>query len=432
LIEIADIAPGSTAEGLGIRKGDSIVSVNGEEVHDVIDYQFLVADEHLSITLLTREGRSRKVTLDKEPDDTMGLVFPPLRITRCRNKCIFCFVDQMPSGCRKSLYVKDDDYRASFLYGNYITLGALSESGWQRIFEQRLSPLYVSVHSTDPALRSFIIGNRRAPDIMTNLRRLAEGGIRMHTQIVLCPGVNDGRFLDRTIDDLSGLFPAVSSIAVVPVGVTAFRKGLYPLRTFTAREAHAVIRTITRFGNELKKRFGTRVLFASDEFYIKAGVPVPPASFYEDFPQIENGVGMVADFLRDAGRTRMPARIAPLRATIVTGASFSPLLKSALVRFKRVQGLSVKLITVPNGFFGPTVTVAGLLTGSDIAAALKGKRTGDLVIIPADALKEEEQVFLDGMSLDRLGELLNNKVFPAGRFQDILAVVKRKGRLTSS
>jgi len=432
LLEIADIVPGSAAEGLGLRKGDRIVSLNGEEVHDVIDYQFLVADEHLSITLLTREGRYRTFTLDKEPDDTMGLQFAPLRISRCRNKCIFCFVDQMPAGCRKSLYVKDDDYRASFLYGNYITLGALSESGWQRIFNQRLSPLYISVHSTDPALRSFIIGNRRAPDIMTNLRRLAEGGIRMHTQVVLCPGVNDGRFLDRTLDDLSGLFPAVSSVAVVPVGVTAFRKGLYPLKTFTAREARTVIETITRLGSELKKRVGARILFASDEFYIKAGLPVPPASFYEDFPQIENGVGMVADFLRDAGRTRLPARIAPLKATIVTGASFSPVLKNTLARLKRVQGLAVKLVAVQNRFFGPAVTVAGLLTGCDIAAALEGKRTGDVVIVSADALKEDEQVFLDGMSLDRLGELLTVKVFPARRFQDILALAKREGGRTSS
>jgi putative radical SAM enzyme (TIGR03279 family) len=432
LLEIADIAPGSAAEGLGIRKGESIVSVNGEEVHDVIDYQFLVADEHISITLLSREGRTRTVTLDKDPDDALGLEFAPLRITRCRNKCIFCFVDQMPTGCRKSLYVKDDDYRASFLYGNYITLGALSESGWQRIFKQRLSPLYVSVHSTDPALRSFIIGNKKAPDIMTNLRRLAEGGIRMHTQIVLCPGVNDGRFLDRTLDDLSGLFPAVSSIAVVPVGVTAFRKGLYPLRTFTTREARAVIHTITLFGAALKKRLGTRLLFASDEFYIKAGVPFPPVSFYEDFPQIENGVGMVADFLRDARRTRLPVRIAPLTATIVTGASFSPVLKGMLARLKCVRGLMVKLIAVPNRFFGPAVTVAGLLTGSDIAAALEGKRTGDLVIVPADALKEDEQVFLDGMRLDRLGELLKVEIFPARRFQDILTLVKTEGRRTAS
>jgi putative radical SAM enzyme (TIGR03279 family) len=432
LLEIADIAPGSAAEGLGIRKGDSIVSLNGEEVHDVIDYRFLVADEHISITLLSREGRSRTFTLDKEPDDALGLEFAPLRITRCRNKCIFCFVDQMPAGCRKSLYVKDDDYRASFLYGNYITLGALSESGLQRIFDQRLSPLYVSVHSTDPALRSFIIGNKKAPDIMASLRRLAAGGIRMHTQIVLCPGVNDGRFLDRTLDDLSGLFPAVSSVAVVPVGVTAFRKGLYPLRTFTAREARTVLRAITLRGAELKKRLGTRLLFASDEFYIKAGAPFPPVSFYEDFPQIENGVGMVADFLRDAGRTRLPARIAPLKATIVTGASFSPVLKDTLARLKCVQGLTVKLATVPNRFFGPAVTVAGLLTGGDIAAALEGKRTGDLVIVPVDALKEDEQTFLDGMSLDRLGGLLKVRVSPARRFQDILALVKREGRRASS
>jgi putative radical SAM enzyme (TIGR03279 family) len=430
LIEIVDIAPGSTAERLNIKPGDSILSINKKAVSDVIDYQFLVADEHVTVKLFTAEGRSRTVSVDKDPDDTLGLSFAPLSITRCRNKCIFCFVDQMPPGCRKSLYVKDDDFRASFLYGNYITLGALSEADWQRIFTQRLSPLYISVHATDPALRSSILRNKKAPDIMMSRKRLAAGGIRMHTQVVLSPGVNDGLHLQKTLEDLAGLFPAIASIAVVPVGLTAFRTGLFPLRAFTRREARDVIDRITRFGARFKRQHGTRLAFASDEFYIKAGALVPPVSFYEDLPQIENGVGMVADFLRDAGRMRPTAGIEPVTATVVTGASFSPVLKDALGRLKRVTGLTLRLVTVRNGFFGPSVTVAGLLTGSDIAAALAGKRLGDMVFIPEDALKEDDNIFLDGMSLDRLGNLLGVRIYPVRRLRDMLALLRRKGRQT--
>jgi putative radical SAM enzyme (TIGR03279 family) len=427
LLEIVAITPGSVAERLGVVKGDHVLSVNGRKVRDVIDYRFLVAEERVSIRLRTRGGRMRSLLLDKEPDDTLGMQFAPFALKRCRNRCIFCFVDQMPEGCRKSLYVKDDDFRASFLYGNYITLGALSEQDWRRIFAQRLSPLYLSVHTTDPALRSFIVGNSKAPDIMEGMKRLAAGGIRMHAQIVTCPGVNDGVFLERTLDDLSGLFPAVASIAVVPVGLTGCRKGLFPLRTFTPREARAVIDAVAGFGAEGKRRHGTRIAFASDEFYVKAGLPVPRPSFYEEFPQIENGVGMVADFLGNAAKTRLPARIRPLRATLVTGVSFSKTLKTATEPLDRIGGLAFKQVTVRNRFFGPSVTVAGLLTGSDIASALTGKRLGDLVVIPADALKDGEARFLDGMSLEDLELRLGVRVLPAGSFRDLIGLIKKEG-----
>lgn len=431
MLEIADIAPGSAALGLNLKRGDRILAINRSEVNDVIDYQFLVADPHITIRLTDAAGRTRTISVDKDPDDTLGLSFAPLAITRCGNKCVFCFVDQMPPGCRKSLYVKDDDFRASFLYGNYITLGALSEADWRRIFAQRLSPLYISVHATDPALRTSVLRNQKAPDIMASLTRMAAGGIRMHTQIVLCPELNDDRHLQKTLEDLAGLFPAVSSIAVVPVGLTAFRKGLFPLRAFTRGEARAVIEQVTRFGDLFKRRHGTRLAFASDEFYIKAKAAVPPVSFYEDFPQIENGVGMTADFLRDAGRTRLPAGIAPLSATVVTGASFGPLLKDALARLRRVEGLSLRLVVAGNLFFGPSVTVAGLLTGSDIAAALAGKRKGAMVLIPAAALNEEETLFLDGMRLEELEAQLGVRVLPVQRLRDILTLMRKEGRRTS-
>jgi putative radical SAM enzyme (TIGR03279 family) len=327
----------------------------------------------------------------------------------------------MPAGCRKSLYIKDDDFRASFLYGNYITLGALSESDWTRIFKQRLSPLYISVHATEPDLRAFILNNKKSPDIMSCLKRLATGGIRMHTQIVLSPGINDGSHLARTVTDLAGLFPAVSSIAVVPVGLTTFRKGLFPLRTFTRSEARSVIEEIERRGARYKKQFDTRLVFASDEFYIKAGEPVPPASFYEDFPQRENGVGMVAEFLREVSHTRLPARLDAVRVTLVTGVSFSNIMKKIADRLTRIKGVSLKQVTVKNCFFGSTVTVAGLLTGSDILHALRGRRLGDMVLIPESALKEDDDVFLDGMRLDQLRETLMVEIHKAGTFGEMLA-----------
>ena len=261
----------------------------------------------------------------KEPDDNLGLEFPALQIKRCRNKCIFCFVDQMPAGCRKTLYIKDDDFRASFLYGNFITLGALSESDWDRIFKQRLSPLYISVHAMEPELRSALLRNRKAPDIMSSLRRLAAGGIRMHTQIVLCPNINDGEHLSRTITDLSGLFPFVSSIAVVPVGITRFRNRFSPLRTFSAAEASTVIESVEQFGRKFRKQYGTRLVFPSDEFYIKAG----DSFLLPHFTRISSDREWRRDgslFFERSFAVRGFLERSILFATVITGVSFSKIL----------------------------------------------------------------------------------------------------------
>jgi len=428
LLEICAVLPGGLGAELGIKQSDRIVSINGEVVNDEIDYKFSVADEHVIIILQTKKGRRKTFTVDKGADDTLGLVFPPLNIRRCRNKCIFCFVDQMPKGCRKSLYIKDDDYRASFLHGNYITLASLSEADFHRIFHQRLSPLYISVHTTDPALRSFMIGNNRTPDIMTSLKRLAAGGIKMHTQVVLCPGVNDGPYLERTLDDLSGLFPSVASIAVVPVGITAFRKALYPIRTFTMREARAVLDTTMRFGSDFKKQFGSRFVFAADEFYIRAREAFPLPAFYEDFPQIENGVGMVATFLREASRTRLPSHISPLHVTIATGISFRNILKNSLTRLQAIRELTIDLVAVRNSYFGQSVTVAGLLTGSDVLKALNHRRLGDVLIIPASMLKEDNNIFLDNMTLEQLEDRLEVKILAAATFSELMQAIRSGGR----
>jgi putative radical SAM enzyme (TIGR03279 family) len=431
LIEIASILPGSIAARFGLQPGDAIVSIDNETVDDIIDYRFLVSEEHISLRVLRQSGDAETLSIDKDPDDNLGIACSPFRTKRCSNRCIFCFVDQMPEGCRRSLYVKDEDYRASFLYGNYITLGTLSETEWNRIFRQRLTPLYISVHTTDPALRSFMLGKKKTPDIMESLRRLAAGGIRMHTQIVLCPGINDGPYLQKTVEDLSSLFPSVASIAVVPVGLTAFRKKLFRLRMFKRQEARVVLKSITSVGTRFKKQFGTRLVFPSDEFYIKAGVPIPPFSFYEEFPQIENGVGMVADFLRDVAHTKMSKRLVPIKATVVTGVSFAKILGNVLKRLRISHGIVIKQVTVPNEFFGPSVTVTGLLTGGDILRALRGKQLGDLLMVPAEALKEEEDVFLYGMSLDLLSQRFSVKTVSVEGFRHMLTLLRSAGGVSS-
>ncbi len=425
MLEIVRVLPGRLAQGIGLERGDTVISVNERQIRDVIDFKFFTADEHLDVAVKKKSGKVVKIRISKPVDEDLGVELAQLQIKRCRNHCIFCFVDQMPKECRRSLYVKDDDFRASFLYGNYITLGSLTDDDRRRIAEQRLSPLYVSVHSTDPELRAFMLGNKKVPAIMAELKYLVESGVTVHTQIVLCPGINDGPQLEKTIEDLAGLFPAVSSIAAVPVGLTRQRKGLFPLRGFTKREARAVVGLIKPFQKRFKKQFGTRLVFASDEFYIKAGESIPSPSFYEGLPQVENGVGMVADFMREVSRTRLPARLRPQKVSVVTGVSFSRILKNVLKRFESVEGASIRQITVKNRFFGPSVTVAGLLTGADIVHALKGKQLGDMVMIPQNALREDENIFIDDMSLDRLGRDLEVKVVSVSGFRDMVSLLSR-------
>ena len=427
MIEIADVLSDSTAARYGLKRGDRLVSVNGRAIRDSIDFQFFVSDERLSLQVRKPDGTLRTLRIVKEPDDTLGIRFGPFTIRQCRNKCIFCFVDQMPQGCRKSLYVRDDDYRASFLYGNYITLTNLRDEDWERIFTQRLSPLYVSVHTTEPVLRTAIMRGRKSPDILASLKRLAAGGIRMHTQIVLCPGINDGQHLVRTIEDLAGLFPAVQSIAVVPVGLTSHRQGLYRLRAFRKSEARRAIASVQQLAARYVRRFRTRLVFPSDELYIQAGTVVPPLSSYEDLPQIENGVGMVAQFLADAKRTRLPSRVPPIRITVVTGVSFAPILRTVLARLRQVQGASVRQITAKNQLFGPSVTVAGLLAGKDILKAIERKRLGSVLVIPANALKEDEGIFLDNLKLADVEAAAGVPIRTVNSFSDLVGLLKTPG-----
>lgn len=428
MLEISSVHPGGTAFRRGIVPGDRLLSINGCEVRDSIDFQYLASDERLNLLLERRDGSRRRLRISKLPDDTLGIEFPPFPVRRCRNRCLFCFVDQMPPGCRRSLSVKDDDYRASFLFGNYITLTNLRDEDWERIFSQRLSPLYISVHATEPGLRAELLNNDRARGILASLRRLADGGIRMHTQIVLCPGINDGVHLERTVRDLAALAPAVLSIAAVPVGLTAWRNGLAPLRTYRRAEARRVLDLLSGLGREFRRKLGTRLVYPADELVITAGAPVPAPAFYEDFPQIENGVGMVAAFLQDARRARLPRRISPpLRVTALTGRSFAPYLREACRRLANVEGLSLRVRAVPNGLFGPKVTVAGLLSGRDILRAVKDRRLGDLLLLPANALKDGEDLFIDDRTLDEVRAAAGIPVRVVGSFSDMVQAI-RKGR----
>ncbi len=424
MLLISGVLPGGTAACAGLKPGDRLLSVNGHELRDCVDYQFFSSEKRLTMVVQRSDGSRRTLKLTKAPDDMLGISFPPFPIRRCRNKCIFCFVDQMPHGCRKSLSVKDDDYRASFLFGNYITLSNLQDDDWERIFSQRLSPLYLSVHATEPELRAFLLGNKRAPDILDVIGRLAAGGIRVHAQLVLCPGINDGTHLERTVSDLASFFPAVQSIAAVPVGITAYREGLFPLRSYRLGEARAVITKLESMGKKYRKRLGTRLVFPSDEFYIKAKSPFPPVSFYEDFPQMENGVGMVANFHREARRTRLPRRLPSRTITAVSGASFSPILRRELERVNSIPGVSVRVVSARNLFFGESVTVSGLLTGSDILHAISGRKLGSFLVIPTNTLKEEESVFLDDMTFDDFQHAAGVPVKTADGFGDLVRLLR--------
>lgn len=431
---VARVKPGSIAEEMGIGRGDRIVAINGVPVHDFIDYRFWEADEDVSLELNKADGEAWILDLEKDYDEDLGLEFEGAGFGRtipCSNHCLFCFVDQMPPGMRKSLYVKDDDYRLSFWSGNFITLTNVTEQELQRIISMRLSPLYISVHSTNPGLRRQMLGNSRAGLIMEQLRELAAAGIEMHTQVVACPGLNDGQELAGTADDLAGLWPWVRSLAVVPVGLTRFRQSRYPLRGYTRAEARGLVRWLWARQEEYLRTKGNPFIFASDEFYLLSGVEVPPLERYAGFPQLENGVGLTRLFLEEwekAG-TRLQGRRIKGKITLVTGVLGEQLLAPVAAALNRVEGLQATLRVVRNEFFGEYVTVAGLLTGADLVSQLPPGKTGDLLVLPAVSLKKEEPVFLDGVSLRELSRCLMVQVAAVagpGQLVDVLLEGRQK------
>ncbi|MBI4591486.1 MAG: DUF512 domain-containing protein [Candidatus Rokubacteria bacterium] len=402
-VVVAQVRPRSAAADAGLRAGDRLLSINGVPLRDSIDFHFQAGEGRVCVEL-QRNGRGESVTIDRRSGTDLGLelVAPrPGEIATCVNKCVFCFIHQLPKGMRKSLYVKDDDYRLSFLHGNYITLTDLGEEALDRIEQQRLSPLYVSVHATDADLRHQLLGSPRVRgDLLPRMERLARAGIRMHTQVVLCPDLNDGPHLEKSVRDLARLHPAVATVAVVPVGLTRSRERLPALRTVTLGEARDLVGTIEGWQREFVGRLGTRFVFAADELYLQGGLELAPARAYEGYPLLEDGIGLVRRFTDEFRRAvrRLPRTVHPPRVvTIVTGEMFAPRL-TALLETLAVEGLAARVVPVVNDFFGGNIGVAGLLTGQDIVKQLSCGPLGDVVVVPGVALRDEAGVFLDDLS----------------------------------
>jgi putative radical SAM enzyme (TIGR03279 family) len=401
-VVVASVRRRSPAAVAGLSAGDRILAINGRPLRDAIDFQFYAADDRLRLTV-ERDDRAHRLHVTRQGSD-LGLELVPPRprdIATCANKCVFCFIHQNPRGLRKSLYVKDDDFRLSFLHGNYITLSDLDEAALERIETQRLSPLYVSVHATDPSLRHALLGRpRHGAEILPRMERLARAGIRMHAQIVLCPDWNDGVHLERTVFDLQRLHPHVTTTAIVPVGLTRHRERLPQLRLLTTDEARGLVTTVEQWQQRCLDTLGSRFVFAADEIYLLAEAPLPEASCYEGFPVAEDGIGLVRRFEDELDRAlpRVAPPRKPRRVTVVTAALYGPRLERSLSPLAS-RGVEAQVVPVPNEFFGRTITVAGLLTGQDIQRHLAGlDRLGSEVLVPAVAVRDGDGVFLDDVT----------------------------------
>lgn len=419
-VRITSVEPGSPARRARIHKGDTLISINGNAITDVLDYRFYMTDEHLEILLCDQEKKLRTVVVEKDEYDDLGLEFENYLMDRqmgCKNACIFCFVDQTPPGMRKSLYFKDDDTRMSFLFGNYTTLTNLKEGDIQRIIKMHISPINISIQTMNPALRVQMMKNPFAGESLKFVRMLTEGGIKINTQIVLCPGYNDGEQLEYSLSELAKLGPNVQSIAVVPVGLTRYREKLTPLRGFFPQEAVEVVKTMERWGEYFCKEYGTRTAYASDEFYILAGKDFPPYEFYEDFAQLENGVGMMTlmqhDFAQALKEAQLEQSPAAHRCTIATGQLAYPMMQDFAERVQQAfPQVQVQVKKIRNDFWGPTITVAGLITGQDLLAQLEGLDLGSELLIPANMLRHEQDRFLDDLTLEQVQETLGVPALP--------------------
>lgn len=417
MVKITSVARRSRASRAGICTGDILVAINENEITDVLDYRFYLAEERITLSLLRGE-EPYTATIEKEEYDDIGLSFEtPLMDKKqsCRNKCVFCFIDQLPAGLRESLYFKDDDARLSFLHGNYITLTNLSDKDVERILHMHFSPINVSVHTTNPALRVEMMKNKNAGKSLDYLYRMAEAGIELHGQIVLCRGLNDGDELDRTMRDLAALAPAMSSVSIVPAGLTRFRDGLYPLTSFTKEECAAVIDQVDAMASALYEKNGSRLFFCADEFYLGAGRELPDEDFYEGYPQLENGVGMLTSLRTEFSlwekeephlRLRRPRKV-----TIATGVAAYPMMCEIASRMMAAfPHLSVNVYQIKNNFFGEKITVAGLLTATDIIEQLSDKPLGKTLLLPAATLRSEGDLFLDGKTVRDVERALHVRV----------------------
>lgn len=426
MVEVTQVTKDSPAQRAGVLPGDCLLSIDGHDIRDVLDYRFFSAECRLSL-LIHRGPELLTLTLEKGEYEDPGMEFAtPLMDEKhsCRNKCIFCFIDQLPKGMRESLYFKDDDTRLSFLHGNYVTLTNLTDADVDRIIEMHISPVNISVHTTDPDLRVKMMRNKRAGEVLKYLRRFADAGLSMQGQIVLCRSVNDGEHLTRTLRDLAAYYPSMDSVSVVPVGLSDHREGLYPLQPFSREDATAVLSQVNGLGDEFLQAFGSRFVYCSDEWYLKAEKPLPPEEYYEGYPQLDNGVGMLRSLIEETNvffSEHPHLRCRKRTVSVATGTAAAPTIsRIAEALVARCPELTVHVYPVENDWFGHAITVSGLLTGRDIVAQLSGKPLGDELLIPPNALRAGEEVLLDDMTVSDLSDALGVPVRAAGENGDEL------------
>lgn len=429
MVRITEVERGSYAEKSGIVAGDSLVAINSHPIRDVLDFRFYMCEKKLELEL-ERDGKSYTVKIKKDEYDDIGLGFETFLMDkqqRCSNKCIFCFIDQNPHGMREGIYFKDDDTRLSFLFGNYVTLTNVPDSELHRLCEMHISPVNISVQVTDPELRCMMLGNRFAGKLLDQMQILYDGGLELNAQIVLCRGVNDGRYLEKTLSDLERFIPRLTSIAIVPVGLTRYRNGLYPLEPFDKNSALEVINTVNSWGEKFLEKYGVRTVFVSDEFYLKAGVEIPDGEFYEGYPQLENGVGMIRsmqedvldeiDFIKEDGANFEISR----KISVATGVAAGEHIRFLVEKIQKLwYNIECNVYVIKNNFYGENVTVSGLLTGGDIIEQLRGKELGTHLYIPRCALRHEGDLFLDGVSLEDMERELKVTVVPTDSDTDFL------------
>lgn len=424
---VSDVLPGSPAERGGIAVGETLLSINGEAVVDLVDYEHLSANKRLKLKIRSKSGAEREVRIKKAEYEPLGLSFATSlmdTMRTCKNHCVFCFIDQMPKGVRSSLHVKDDDWRMSFIMGNYVTLTNLDEAEIDRIIRRRVGPLFVSLHASDPDVRVKMMKNPHAGDVMRQLKRLADAQIHFHLQIVLCPGLNDGDVLRRSIDDTVALRPFAESLAVVPVGLTKFREGLPKLRRYTPEEAGGMIDEIEARQNDFLQRYGTRYVFLADEWYTLAGRELPPYEAYEEFSQIENGVGLLRLFegeMMDALEGRKPLET-PKRYFMAGGTAAEPFFREVYRRLIP-YGVTIETQAIQNRYFGESVTVGGLVTGGDLIEQLRGRDFGEALLIPRAMLKADENVFLDGMTKQEAEAALHTDIIPVATGEELIETI---------
>jgi putative radical SAM enzyme (TIGR03279 family) len=424
-IAIKRVLNRSLAKKAGIKSGDFLLSVNGLYIRDIFDYQYQISNENITVEIINhKNGKLMQLEIEKEIDDDLGIIFENDLIDNeksCHNKCIFCFIDQLPKGMRETLYFKDDDARLSFLTGNYVTLTNMSYDDISRIASMHFSPVNVSVHTTDPKLRCSMMNNIHAGDVMEKMKVFANAGIDLNCQIVLCKGINDKEELDKTIKDLASMHPSIKSISVVPVGITRYREGLYPLEPYTSEECSTIVGQIKKHQNAFKKELGYNLVYIADEFYIKAGLKLPSFDEYDGFYQIENGVGLMTEFMYDANnylediskdsKLLKKTEKNKKHKSIATGVLAYPYIKELSDKvMSYAKNMKIDVHEIKNGFFGENVTVTGLLTGQDLEKGLNAKEVGDELLISRTMLKANEEVFLDDYSCKQLGKKLKTVI----------------------